>query len=295
MRGPAVPRRTVLGALGASVLLGACGTRAPLPPADGGGPRVVTMVPALLDAALAVGTVPVLAAVVGTDPPAHLDGRADRIELMNGMLGVDVERVVAARPDLILTQAGEGNEVEGLRRVARTVEITLPQPAGRWKEYVAAVAGALDGTGALPAVESEHAGRDPAAREVLAAPPGTGSVLQVDSDRVRSYGPDSFAGSLLREAGAAMTDAPAGAQWNADGYLDVSREQLAAVAGDTLFLMVRVMEGEDDAEARRDPLWSRLDAVVQGRAHVVDRGTWVHRGYFSAAHVLDDATRAAGG
>ncbi|BBG01986.1 iron complex transport system substrate-binding protein [Pseudonocardia autotrophica] len=287
-------RRTMLGALGASVLLGACGTRESLPAsADGDTPRVVTMVPALLDAALAVGTVPVLAAVVGSTAPAHLDGRADQVELMNGMLGVDVERVVGARPDLILTQAGEENEAERLGRVARTVEIVVPEPAGRWKDYVGSVAEALDGAEGLAAAQAEHARRVEAARPALAALRGTCSVLQVSADGVRSYGPDSFAGSLLREAGATMTAAPDGADWNSDGYLDVSREQLAAVAGDTVFLMVRVAEGEDDSEARRDPLWNRLDAVAQGRAHVVDRGTWVHRGYFSAAHVLDEASRLA--
>lgn len=303
--GGRVSRRAALGLLGAAVL-GACGTPAPGipapgipapagPAAAGAGARVVTLVPALLDAALAVGVRPVLAAVVGSTLPPHLTGLADGVPLTNAGVGVDLERVARERPDLILTQTGPDDHADLLRRIAPTAEIAVPQPAARWREYVAAAAAAMDRAPATAAAEQELARHVAGARTVLAGRPGTVSVLQVDSDGVRVYGPDSFAGSLLREAGATTAPTPPGVSWNADGYLGVSRERLAEVAGDTVFLLVRVAEGEDDAEVARDPLWRSLPAVRAGRTVTVDRGTWVHRGYASAARVLDDAARSLRG
>lgn len=263
--------------------------------AESGDPRLVTLVPALLDAALAVGVRPVAAAVVGGEYPTHLNDDGQGIDLLDVTTGLDVERVASFAPDQILTQEADDNLADQLRQIAPTAEITFPVPAANWPEFVAQAAAELDRTEALTQVVEDHRVRvEEAKREI--APMLTGQTVTVlrmrDDGMIRVYGAESFPGSVLGSLGLTHHTF-SGGEHSDQGYIDASGELLSQAVGDIVFIMQ--IDGEAEELLADNPLWQQLPAVREGRAFFVDQARWLHVGYQSAAALIDDSVRLLAG
>jgi iron complex transport system substrate-binding protein len=291
-----ISRRSMLKIAGGTALLGAVGACGSDPdetpsatPSSANG-RVVVLVPALLDAALAVGVRPVAATVVDGKFPEHLKGLTDGVTPLNNATEPDVEKIASFEPDLILTQTGQNNAADQLRGIAPTTEIQFPLPAATWPAYVAKAAAALGREQQLSSVVAEHRQRvaDAKTKVAGALSGATVSILRFDAGgSARQYGPQSFPGSLLVELGINHRPFPAGVSPAPQGYVDVSFERLRDVAGDIIFVMQIGTEFQD--QAKDNPLWNSLPAVQNGRAFFVPQTHWLHIGYQSARTMLTDA------
>lgn len=123
--------------------------------------------------------------------------------------------------------------------------------------------------------------------------PLTVSVLDVREDHVRSFLPDSFAGSVLTELGFAWNPT---ARETRGMYLKLtSKENLPVVDADLFFVFQRA----DSPAVQRNyerlvhyPFWQQLRAVRQGQVWRVDGIAWSFSGGILGANLmLDDIAR----
>ena len=252
--------------------------------------RVITLTNETTEAALALGVTPVGAPQSWYGAPwyPHLGERLDGTEVLGTELAINVERVAALEPDLIIGSRKRDEAIYGqLSAIAPTVFL---EGLGAWKDNFAFVADVLDreaeGEAALERyerrVEALKAGLGDHAGERL-------SVVRFVPGQTYLYLNGSFLGHVLSDAG--FTRPPG---QDGDGLsLAVGRESIPDMDGDRIFrLTYDSGDGKGDAMADAfidDPLWSRLKAVQDGRVYAVDDGVWATAGgYFAAQEMLDD-------
>ncbi|WDH44712.1 iron-siderophore ABC transporter substrate-binding protein [Pseudomonas chlororaphis] len=125
--------------------------------------------------------------------------------------------------------------------------------------------------------------------------PLTVAVLDIREDHIRSYLPDSFAGSVLSELGFAWT--PAAREARGVSLKLTSKESLPVVNADLFFVFQRT----DSPAAQRNyqnlvrhPLWQQLRAPRAGLVWRVDSVAWsLSGGILGANLMLDEIARAA--
>ena len=113
-------------------------------------------------------------------------------------------------------------------------------------------------------------------------PTTTVSLLRRNGDKLRVFGPLSFAGSVVADLGLARPDTQ---RFTDDVSQGISSENLDVADGDWLFYGV---QGGDETELTGEPLWDGLTAVAAGRAVEVDDDTFfLNAGPTAARTVLD--------
>ncbi|MGW0041231.1 ABC transporter substrate-binding protein [Rhodococcus sp. NPDC003348] len=275
--------RVLIGVLAATVALTACGsadddstdqatsvrtvahahgsTEVPADPQ-----RVVVLEPVHLDTSIALGVIPVGAAVLSeaTGVPAYLGDKASSVALTGTVAAPNVEKIAALKPDLILgTETRHADLYDQLAAIAPTVY--MASQADPWQDNVRFVADALgkgseaqtllDGyTARCEEVATEHGTAGKAAQ-----------LIRPREDVLTLYGPTSFAGSTLECAG--FTIPPR--DWQNSISVDLSPE-LASEAKADLVLVTSAKPA--------DP--TSVPAVVTDRAlfpnmHVVDMSYWI--------------------
>lgn len=205
-----------------------------------------------------------------------------------------LERVAALKPDLILGGAQfHGQIYEQLASIAPTV---LMEPA-TWKDHLAVLAEIVGRTD--QARDALRAYEDRAASIKERMPDITVSVIRIAPHGLQVYldGPGAYAPyAVLREAGVTRSryeTAP-----DATSVKRPDWEEIAELDGDVLLYVVVAggtdFAGDDALETATvaNPFWQMLPAVQSGRAHRVDRATWMgFHGIASAHRVLDDVER----
>ncbi|QRI66612.1 iron-siderophore ABC transporter substrate-binding protein (plasmid) [Shinella sp. PSBB067] len=204
-----------------------------------------------------------------------------------------LERIVALKPDLIIGDATLHAQVRGMfEKIAPTVLIDVRN----WKDHLRVLA---DMTGRKDAAAELLDGYQARVAAIRArVPQFPVSVLRITPTGFHVYvsGPASYAPyAVLREAGVqrtayeTVTDDTAFKRpgWEEIGLLDGKILLYVVVSG--------YDQAPDDAlEAAtiKNPFWQMLPAVQAGKAHRVDRGTWMgFHGVASAHRVLDDVER----
>lgn len=240
--------------------------------AGGAGPpeRIVSLAPSLTETLFAVGAGPRVVAV--TDlcdfPPA-----ARGLPKVGGLTSANLhlERVVAARPDLVLSVGLNQEEaVAALSRLGLRVEV-VPTDEGGLAEVVAAARRVGELTGRAAAgerVAGELERRLAAVDRALAGLPRTARprvFYEVWDRPLMTAGPNSFLGELVERAGGANVFADVSGRW-----VQVSPE--AVLARDPEVILTAARDGGpagvDDFAARAG--WSGIDAVAAGRVYLVD-------------------------
>ena len=212
--------------------------------------RVATLSLDALDDSLALGVRPVRAAMPGLEPPRYLRGPAAGVEPMHPITEEDLLALDAAEPDLIVGR--QGALYEDLSLIAPTV-ITEPG-SGQWKLNLRLAGEALGRTNDAEGLLTDYDGRVAAVRRAIRGRPGV-AVVRVDGNELRFAERDSFAGTILADAGVRQVRSAAAAD-----VLLISQGRTADLQVDGAF-----------EQAEVDPaLWWGPGGVHAARAALAD-------------------------
>ena len=270
------PKQTITHAMGT--------TQVPVSPE-----RVVTVDTTPLDAAIALGIMPVGTIRYGS-PPGYLGDAVDDIPVIGQYVQPNLEIILQLEPDLILGAKSISEQLyPRLSQIAPTV---FTEGAGHdwdWKNNFRLFAEALGKSERAEQLLADYGQQVDVLRASLDLPPESTiiSVIVSTPQGLVAQTPPSFSGSVLQEIGFARNSL----QSNDDQFfVRISREDLASPDGDVIFL-IHSSEWETDSltEFIADPLWSRLDAVQQGAICEVDGDVWGSgRSILAAEQILTD-------
>jgi ABC-type Fe3+-hydroxamate transport system substrate-binding protein len=259
-------RRSLLAGAAGSLLAGcAISTRDSTPSR-----RLVTLDGATAALALLLGRPQVgTASFLAVDPLLHAIAQLQGtpvIDVSDAGGGIDVERLAALRPDLLVGFRSSGADpVLGELATLRAVERT-----GNGDTDCHALA---DGMGAdvRPLLDDVHRRITDVAARLGAGRTPTVSVLSpgLDGQSLYVLGSATPAGAVVAALGIPR---PAPQQGIADPFVPVSMERLTEHDADLVLLLTGPTA--DPAFLRDQPLWQRLGAVQAGRVVEVDAMRW---------------------
>ncbi|MFH9138194.1 ABC transporter substrate-binding protein [Streptomyces sp. NPDC017524] len=257
--------------------------------------RVVTLTQEDLDAVLALDVKPVgITNGQGLDkPPAYLADRVEGIDVVGNLLQPVMDKVVAAKPDLIL--AGDMQDEQVLKQLREITPATLVTmaPTDDWKLFFRGVGNALNKLDDANKFISGHEAAAKAAGAKLGANKGAEvSIVRWNPDGPSWMENKQFASGVALEMGLKRP-----ASQNKDGNAhtpSLSLEKINEIDGDWLFLSTLTSDGEKALkDVQSKPAYKELGAVKNDHAVTVDGSVWSTRGGPLAADVvLDDYVKA---
>ncbi|HEX7125812.1 MAG TPA: iron-siderophore ABC transporter substrate-binding protein [Thermodesulfobacteriota bacterium] len=254
--------------------------------------RVVVLDAGELDSALAVGVVPIGAAVATLDGsvPGYLSARATGIARIGSSAQPNLEAIVRLAPDLILGSRVRHRAIyDRLSRIAPTV---FTETVGvTWKANLRLHAAALGRCAEAERLLGTYEARIAAFRTAMGDRLRSTRVSVVRSmpGHVRLYMRASFIGTILEDAGLPRPEPQDHARFARRAGL----ERIPDMDGDVVFVMYYGdAAGSPLATMMAHPLWGRLDAVRRGRVYEVPDDTWaLGVGVLAAERVVEDLFR----
>ncbi|GAA4910179.1 iron complex transport system substrate-binding protein [Nonomuraea thailandensis] len=270
------PTRTVKHAMGE--------TKVPMTPK-----RVVVLDTDKLDTMVSLGLSPVGAAQAQENQtwPEYLGSALADTKPVGTLQQLNIEAIMALKPDLILgSKFRQAAFYDKLAKIAPTV---FTEKVGiTWKENFLLDAEAL---GKKDQAQQLLTGYETRAKEVG----GRFSKLQVGIVRfmpteIRLYGPESFSGIVLGDAGIPRPEAQQLADQEDKRFGKISQENVAKGDADAIFYTAYgEAAAKSQAEITAGPLWKNLKAVEAGHAFNVDDEIWMTGiGVTAAGKILDD-------
>ncbi|MFC4906726.1 ABC transporter substrate-binding protein [Actinomadura gamaensis] len=260
--------------------------------------KIVVLDTDKLDTLATLGLTPVGATVPDQQAgmPKYLGDGFGKVKSVGTTQQPDVEAIAALKPDLILGSKFRMEKYYAqLSKIAPTV--FTDKVGVTWKQNflldAEAVGEKAEGQQKLKAYEDRAAqvGRsfgDPAKLKV--------SVIRFMPDEIRQYGPDSFSGIVLHDAGLSRPDAQLLKDKSDKRFAPLSPERIDQADGDFVFVAAYgAKAANEQAKVTAGPLWQRLGAVKAGHAQVVDDEIWMTGiGPTAANKILDDLTKYLG-
>ncbi|MFJ2893263.1 ABC transporter substrate-binding protein [Streptomyces sp. NPDC087218] len=260
--------------------------------------RIVTLTQEELDAVLALGVKPVgITNGQGLNkPPAYLADKVEGIDIVGNLLQPVMDKVVAAKPDLIL--AGDMQDEQVLKQLREITPATLVTmaPTDDWKLSLRGIGNALNKLDVANKVISEHESAAKAAGEKLGGNKGAEvSIVRWNPDGPSWMENKQFASGIALEMGLKRP----GTQ-NKDGNAhtpSLSLEKINEIDGDWLFLSTLTSDGEQALkEVQSKAAYKELNAVKEGHVVTVNGSVWSTRGGpLAADEVVKDITKALNG
>lgn len=252
--------------------------------------RVVTLSESALDTALAVGIQPVgTVATRGSNSVSdYLRERAGKIGIVGTAREYNLEAILALQPDLILAPQTLSRDIYAKLSLMAPTIVPASSFTDDWRLMVSTYAQALGREAQVDEAYQKLDTRIADIRERLGEP-RTVSVVRwmpqgpmIMSDKV-------FTGQLLHAVGL-KTPALAGSLEDRPHSDVLSLENLAGIDSDWLFLATLNKEGAQTLEGtKRQPAFTRLDAVKSGNVSTVDGQIWSSAtGVLAAGLILDD-------
>lgn len=195
----------------------------------------------------------------------------------------DIEAIGALKPDLILTNIAGKDDADTLYKNFSAIAPTVVmRGTGQfWKTDLLLLADALGKREAAQSLLDTLKKEATEAGSALSSA-GTISLLRRNSDKLRIFGPISFAGSVVADMGLQRPDT----QQFTDGVSkELSSETLDQADGDWLFYGI---QGGKDEELTGQALWGSLKAVSAGHAVKVDDDPFFLNAGPTAARVVRD-------
>jgi iron complex transport system substrate-binding protein len=206
------------------------------------------------------------------------------------------------QPDFLLgLTLGSEDIYSQLSQIAPTVLLSF-EHSGQWKSVFRQASAALNQTAAAEATMSAYDARTADFRAQMGdrLEDLQVSVVRLYPDTINLYLQESFAGTVLQDAGLKrplaqdIGAAEAMRRFGNPIQTSISRELMEQADGDVIF----VWTGENTTEAtttaqqrlealQQDPLWRQLRAVQAGRVYQVP-SYWIGSGPIAANAVLDD-------
>ncbi|NJP92224.1 iron-siderophore ABC transporter substrate-binding protein [Nonomuraea sp. FMUSA5-5] len=270
------PTRTVKHAMGE--------TKVPMTPQ-----RVVVLDTDKLDTMVSLGLTPVGAAQAQENQtwPEYLGASLAGTKPVGTLQQLNIEAIMALKPDLILgSKFRQAAFYDKLSKIAPTV---FTEKVGiTWKENFL--------------LDAEALGKKDQARQLLSAYETRAkevgakfSKLQVGIVRfmpteIRLYGPESFSGIVLGDAGIPRPQAQQLADQEDKRFGKISQENIAKGDADAIFYTAYgEAAAKSQAEVTAGPLWKNLKAVKAEHAFNVDDEIWMTGiGVTAAGKILDD-------
>lgn len=251
--------------------------------------RVVVLEPVALDSTVALGVVPIGAAVLSeaAGVPEYLGEAARSVQLAGTVATPDLERIAALAPDLVLgTDSRHGELYDQLSAIAPTVY--LNNQADPWQDNVRAVARALGREAEAGTLLTRYTERCAEVTRTHATAGRTAQLIRPRDGGLTVYGPESFAGSTLECAGFTL---PA-RDWEGSISVDLSPELVLGTRADEVF----VTASDPASPAAVPPALANVREQAFPRLHVVDQSFWITGvGPLDGLRVLDDLERVLRG
>lgn len=261
-------------------------TRVPLAPQ-----RIVSLCASGSDGLVALGLRPVLATTSwreeGTFP--YLADKLEGVPLVRIASGINLEAVLAAKPDLIFVASYSARSYAQLSRIAPTVCL-MSGTSGNREERVLDVGDVVGRSAEARARLAEYRRRLGEARTALsAAAPGPVAFLRFRRNTCVIYTRTSMFGPLLFDQLGLAPD-PAMPKVMAGGGWDVlSVERLSTLEADHVFMVVDPDSETYLSRVADTPIWKNLPAVRHGHVHRVAAGTWLSGdGLLGCEAIIDD-------
>lgn len=280
------------GAAATTQVTDAAGTKVKVPVAP---KRVVALSEMDLDASLALGVEPVgLTAGRGQKgAPQYLAEQAKSIPVVGAVTGPDIEKVVQAKPDVILAgQLADEQVLEQLRRIAPTV-VTIDGTKD-WKKALQLTGTTLGRSNEAEKFLSDYETKAAALKSDLGPQAGASvSVARYSAKGTAVMQQGVFISDVLKDLGFKR---PGIQNEQGEGHsTPLSDENLAEIDGDWLF--IGSLDATTDAdllgELAKKPAYEQLGAVRDKHATVIDGTKWTSLGGAQAAvSVLDDIRKA---
>jgi iron complex transport system substrate-binding protein len=232
--------------------------------------RVVVLDTGELDSVLSLDVTPVGAVTTDVSDGflSYLaDGAAD-VEVVGTIAEPDLEGIAALAPDLILSNKVRHEALyEQLSQIAPTV--FAERVGAVWKDNFRLAAEALGLEEEAESRLEEYEARAAALGESLGDPAGTTvSAVRFVDGVIRVYTPESFLGTVLADTGLDQLSLPTD---RTPTFAELGAEQLTSADADiVLFSSYGGAEDSGEAAVVAGPLWPRLGAVADGRAHAVE-------------------------
>ncbi len=247
--------------------------------------KVVVLDIGALDNVLELGIKPIGAPSIlaaGDPYPAYLNG-TDGIENIGSVNEPNLEAIDALKPDLIIGNKDTHDAIHGqLTQIAPTVFVeTL---GVTWKKNLLLHAEAVNKQEEGQKLLDAYQQRVESVRTALTGKDGKEvSLFRPRADKIQVYLKETFAGTIMEDAGVAR---PA-AQQDAGFSKDVTEEQIADLEGDVILWFNR--EPDAFAKLEQSALWATLKGVQNGAVHPVDWEYWLSGlGIQAVNKVVDD-------
>ncbi|MFD5875968.1 ABC transporter substrate-binding protein [Streptomyces sp. NPDC060322] len=257
--------------------------------------RVVALSEMDLDASLALGVEPVgLTAGRGQKgAPQYLADQAKSIPVVGAVTGPDIEKVVQAKPDVILAgQLADEQVLAQLRKIAPTV-VTIDGTKD-WKKALQLTGTTLGRSNEAQKFLADYETRAAALTTDLGERAGASvSVARYSAKGTAVMQQGVFISDVLKDLGFTR---PGIQNDKGEGHsTPLSDENLEEIDGDWLF--IGSLDASTDAglldELAEKPAYGQLGAVREKHATVIDGSKWTSLGGAQAAvSVLDDIRKA---
>ncbi len=254
--------------------------------------RVVVIDSPHLDALVALGITPVGATESGAAAgfPGYLADGLDGTTSVGLTAEPDLEAIANLHPDLIIgAQVRHEALYDRLSAIAPTVFSV--NSGTDWEEQARITAAAVNRTAEMEELLIGVRERAAAVGEEVGAPGRTASMVRFRPENFRLYGPHTFSGTILTQAGFDLGDR----DWNEYSMMELSPENYASIDGDVVFFTNPAGDPAASTMGAVTALWDGLPAVASGNVHEVEDETWmVGIGVVGAGIILDDIERLLG-
>ncbi|WP_237269713.1 iron-siderophore ABC transporter substrate-binding protein [Synechocystis sp. CACIAM 05] len=264
--------------------------------------RLITLDGAAFEYAIALGLEPI--ATVPSNFQAQLPAlmtNARNIQNIGKGEQPNLEAILGTNPDLIVGLDSHQSIYPQLSQIAPTVLFPF-EHSGQWKKVFASIGNALHQQTATQSALAAYQARSTDFRTQMGDRLDNlqVSVIRLYPDGINLYLKDSFAGTVLQDAGLArppsqnISAAEAQQKFGNPIQTRISREVLEQADGDVIFLWTgeNTSQGNEEAKKRlqqlqQDPLWGQLRAVKAGKVYEVP-SYWIGSGPIAANAILDD-------
>lgn len=254
--------------------------------------RIVVLDSVMLEAATALDEKPVGSPLEYIMSPVSTEG----IEDLGDVEAMNLERVLALKPDLILGLAESTAPYSQLSQIAPTVLVDF-EHSGEWKEHFAFVGEVLGKSEEVDRVMSDYYQRAKEFQQKMSNSRKTDvSIVRIYPTQINLYTKAGFPGTILEDAGLSRPPSQDLNLEETKGLADnpiqytISEEVIDKADGDAVFVVVGDWDAKIDevlTSLKADPLWLKLEAVQQGKVYEVP-DYWLGSGAIAANAVLDD-------
>ncbi|MEV7184709.1 ABC transporter substrate-binding protein [Kitasatospora sp. NPDC093102] len=259
--------------------------------------RILTLTQEDLDAVLALGVKPVgITNGQGlAEPPAYLKDKVQGVPVVGNLLQPVMDKVIAAKPDLIL--AGDMQDEQVLRQLREITPATLVTmaPADDWKLAFRGIGNAVNKLDQANKVIGDYEAKAAKAGGELAGNKGAAvSIVRWNPTGPSWMEKKQFASGVALDMGLTR---PAAQDKDGNAHSPaLSLEKLNEIDGDWLFLSTLTDDGKAALkEVQSKPAYQELGAVKNNRTVTVDGSVWSTRGGPLAADVvIGDIVKALG-